>query len=190
MLRYCISWKLNYFTRKTFNMFWFLMWKECMYLILVTKNFKSLFKKLLVNENLPYFGKNKSLTPTNTIPRFYKVESNEIKSTILDKITDWVESHRTERCHFERRCPVSCLCYILDQSMPGSDINPVWHGITKQEKCSTLELPRGNFCKTQWAGQGVKITQLISIFTSKKVWKFLKKNELTKSDLINSTGQG
>ena len=33
-------------------------------------------------------------------------------------------------------------------------LNPVWHGITKQEKCSTLELPRGNFCKTQWAGQG------------------------------------
>ena len=67
-------------------------------------------------------------------------------------------------------------------------LNLVWHGITEQEKCSTLELPRGNFCKTQWAGQGVKINQLISIFTSKKVWKFLKKNQLTKSDLTNSTG--
>ena len=66
-------------------------------------------------------------------------------------------------------------------------VNPVWHGITKQEKYSILELPRGNFCKPQWAGQNVKITQMISIFTSKKVWKFWKIYQLTKSDLTNSS---
>ena len=27
--------------------------------------------------------------------------------------------------------------------------NPVWHGITKQEKCSSLELPRP-FCASKW----------------------------------------
>ena len=34
--------------------------------------------------------------------------------------------------------------------------------------------------KTQWAWQGVKLTWLMSIFTSKEVWKFLKKNQLPK----------
>ena len=27
-------------------------------------------------------------------------------------------------------------------------INPVWHGIGKQEKCSSLEQPSGNFYQT------------------------------------------
>ena len=32
-------------------------------------------------------------------------------------------------------------------------INPVWHDVGKQEKCSFLEPPRDNFCKTlSWAG--------------------------------------
>ena len=35
-------------------------------------------------------------------------------------------------------------------------------------------------------GQGVKITRLISIFTSKRVWKFLEKIQLTKSDLTKT----
>ena len=26
--------------------------------------------------------------------------------------------------------------------------NPVWHGIENQEKCSSLEQPKGNFYKT------------------------------------------
>ena len=47
---------------------------------------------------------------------------------------------------------------------------------------------RGNFYKTQWAGQGAKITRLMSIFTSKKVGKFLKKNQLTKSDPKRTRG--
>ena len=35
-------------------------------------------------------------------------------------------------------------------------LNPVWHDVWKQEKCSSLEPLRGNFYKT---GQGVKIAQ-------------------------------
>ena len=54
--------------------------------------------------------------------------------------------------------------------------NRVRHGIRKQEKCSSLEQPRGNFYKIWWARQGVKITQFISIFPSKRVWKFKKKS--------------
>ena len=65
--------------------------------------------------------------------------------------------------------------------------NPVWHNVWKQEKCSSLEPPRDNFYKTQWAGQGVKITWFMSIFTSKKVWKFLKK--ISGQNLIQK-GQG
>ena len=51
-----------------------------------------------------------------------------------------------------------------------------WHELWKQEKW-----PRGIFHKAQWAWQGVKLTRLMSIFTSKKVWKFLIKIQLTKS---------
>ena len=42
--------------------------------------------------------------------------------------------------------------------------------------------PRSNFLKTQLAWQGVKLTQLMSIVTSKKVWKFLIQIHLTKSN--------
>ena len=38
------------------------------------------------------------------------------------------------------------------------------------------------FYKTQWAWQSVKITWLMSIFTSKFFWKCLIKNQLTHSD--------
>ena len=51
-----------------------------------------------------------------------------------------------------------------------------------KKKCSSLALPRSTFCKTQWPWQGVKLTRLVSIFTSKKVWNFLIKNQMTKSD--------
>ena len=39
-----------------------------------------------------------------------------------------------------------------------------------------------NFIRLIETWQGVKLTRLMSIFTSKKVWKFLIKNQLTKSD--------
>ena len=42
--------------------------------------------------------------------------------------------------------------------------------------------PRRKFYKTQWAWQGVKLSRLISIFTSNNVWKFLIKIQLTKSN--------
>ena len=68
-------------------------------------------------------------------------------------------------------------------------INPNWHELRKQEKCSSLGPPRNKFSKTQWAWQGVKLTQLMSIFTSKKVWKFLVKVQLTKSDQQRTLGR-
>ena len=48
--------------------------------------------------------------------------------------------------------------------------------------CSSLEQPRCIVYKTQWARQVVKLSRLISIFTSKNVWKFLIKIQLTKSN--------
>ena len=60
--------------------------------------------------------------------------------------------------------------------------NPNWHELWKQEKCSSLGAPRGTFYKAQWARQSVKLTRLMSIFTSKKVWKFLIQIQLTKSN--------
>ena len=47
--------------------------------------------------------------------------------------------------------------------------NPVWHEVWKQEKCSSLEFPRGNFYKTWWAEEGVKIIRLMSIVISNDV---------------------
>ena len=67
----------------------------------------------------------------------------------------------------------------------GVEVNPHWHELWKQEKCSSLAPPRFTFYKTQWAWKGFKLTQLMSIFTSEKVWKVLIKNQLTKSDQKN-----
>ena len=63
-----------------------------------------------------------------------------------------------------------------------SFINPNWHELWEQEKCSSLAPPRDISYKTQWVCQGVKLTRLMSICTSKKVWKFFVKIQLTKSD--------
>ena len=52
----------------------------------------------------------------------------------------------------------------------------------KARKDSLLAPPRGIFYKIQSAWQGVKLTWLMSIFTSKKVWKFLIQIQLTKSN--------
>ena len=60
-------------------------------------------------------------------------------------------------------------------------INPNWHELRKQEKFSSLATPRSIFYKTEWAWQGIKLTRLMSIFTSEKVLKLLIKNQLTKS---------
>ena len=58
--------------------------------------------------------------------------------------------------------------------------NPNLHELRKQEKCSYLAPPMSKFYKAQWAWQGVKSTWLMSIFTSKKVWKFLIKKSADK----------
>ena len=55
--------------------------------------------------------------------------------------------------------------------------NPLWHELWKQEKCSSLAPPRA-----QWTQQGVKLTRLMSIVTSKKVWNFLIKIQQKKSN--------
>ena len=64
--------------------------------------------------------------------------------------------------------------------------NPVWHDVGKQEKCSSLEPPRGNFYKTQWAGQGVKITS--SIYVNFHLQKsFFEKKSADKIDPTRTT---
>ena len=60
--------------------------------------------------------------------------------------------------------------------------NTKCHELWKREKCSSLVQPRCMFYKTRWAWQEVKLTWLMSIFSSKKVWKFLIKTQLSKSD--------
>ena len=62
------------------------------------------------------------------------------------------------------------------------EFNPNWYELRKQEKCSSLASSRCKFYKTQWAWHGVKLARLMSIFTPKKVWKFLLEIQLTKSD--------
>ena len=57
-------------------------------------------------------------------------------------------------------------------------LNPHWHELWKQEKCSSLAPHRGIFLKTQWAWQGVKLTRLMSIFTS--VWEIFDRNSADK----------
>ena len=51
-------------------------------------------------------------------------------------------------------------------------LNPVWHDVWKQ--CSSLESPRGNFYKTQWARQGVNFHLQKSLEIEKtsadKIW--------------------
>ena len=63
-----------------------------------------------------------------------------------------------------------------------------WHELWKQEKCSSSAPPMGMFYKPRGAWQGVKLTRLMSIFTSKKVWKFLIKIQLTKSNPKRTRG--
>ena len=41
-------------------------------------------------------------------------------------------------------------------------INPNWHELRKQEKCSSLARRRSKFYKTQRAWEGVKLTRLMS----------------------------
>ena len=67
-------------------------------------------------------------------------------------------------------------------------LNPNWHELWKQEKCSSLVPPRGIFYKTQWAWMGMKLTWLISIFTSEKVWFFFINIQLRKSDPKKTRG--
>ena len=66
--------------------------------------------------------------------------------------------------------------------------NPNWHELRKQEKRSSLMAPKSKFYKTQWAWQGVKLTGLMSIFTSKKSWKIFDKNWGDKIQSQNSRG--
>ena len=47
--------------------------------------------------------------------------------------------------------------------LPGTNFNPIWHELWEKEKYSSLGPPRGNFYKTQKAGQGLKITWLMSV---------------------------
>ena len=56
-------------------------------------------------------------------------------------------------------------------------------GMSSETKNNThLQRHLSIFYKTQKGWQGVKLTRLMSIFTSNKVWKFLMIIQLTKSD--------
>ena len=66
--------------------------------------------------------------------------------------------------------------------------NPNWHELREQEKYSSLASPKSTFYKTQWVCEGVKLTHLMSIFTSNKVWKLLIKIQLTKFDSKRTKG--
>ena len=77
---------------------------------------------------------------------------------------------------------------IHPRMLLGSSLNPDWHELWKQEKCLFLEPPRGIFYKTQWAWQDVKLTQLMSIFTSKKVQNFFDKKSAGQNMIQNSQG--
>ena len=52
-------------------------------------------------------------------------------------------------------------------------LNPNWHELKKQEKCSPLAPPRSKFYKTQWAWQACQISS---------IWKFLIQIHLTNSN--------
>ena len=54
-----------------------------------------------------------------------------------------------------------CALWGLGRGIFGG-FNPVWHGIGKQEKCLSLEEPRGNFFKLNELGR-------VSTFTAKRI---------------------
>ena len=83
---------------------------------------------------------------------------------------------------------IELLCYTTQKRLSLHCPTPNWHELRKQEKCLSLAPPRSKFYKTQWAWQSVKSTWLLSIFTSKKVLKFLIKIQLTKSDPKRTRG--
>ena len=70
------------------------------------------------------------------------------------------------------------------KNYPTQPTLPNWHELWKQEKCLSLAPPRKFFHKTRW----VRLTQLMSIFTSQNVSKFLIKIQLTKSDPKRASG--
>ena len=56
-------------------------------------------------------------------------------------------------------------------------LNPNWHELRKQKKMLIFSATKE---QVLWAWQGVKLIRLMSIFTSKKVSKFLIQIQLTK----------
>ena len=64
----------------------------------------------------------------------------------------------------------------LKEKKKSATLFPNWHELWKQEKNSSLAPPRDNFSKTKPAWQGVKLTWLMSIFTSKNVLEIFDKN--------------
>ena len=73
---------------------------------------------------------------------------------------------------FKKRSFMFCMPIrdISSSVLCKKSFNSNWHELRKQEKYSSL------------AWQGVKVTGLMSIFTSKRVWKFLIQIQVTKSD--------
>ena len=55
-------------------------------------------------------------------------------------------------------------------------LNPNWHELWKQEKCSYLAQPRGTFYKTQWASKCVKLNPIDFNFHFQKSLEIFDKN--------------
>ena len=134
----------------TVKNFWELVWKESLTLSNPDKIHKSQLKGLLTitfgafkicNQNCHFFVKNQRKT------------LDVLKVCYISIPKDFKKS--------------GWFIVKIRQEVVNICLNPNWHELWKQEKCSSLAPPRGIFYKTQWACQGVKLTQLMSILTSK-----------------------
>ena len=71
-----------------------------------------------------------------TVPNRFVRISPEGRISYSQRLTIWAN------------CPMDLSKFPLDSQVRKKSINPVWHGIGKQEKNSSLEHPRGNLYKT------------------------------------------
>ena len=71
----------------------------------------------------------------------------------------FVEIFRLQKREISLALVVLAFCDLATAIIVSFWLNPVWHNISKQERCSAP--PKGNFYKTQWPGQSIKITHLM-----------------------------
>ena len=84
------------------------------------------------------------------------------KNTREPLYSDWVVSYTADPG--AQVCKHLQLCIYMKRTI---NLNPYWHELWKQEKCSSEAPSRGIFYKSRWVWQGIKLPRLMSIFTSK-----------------------